>query len=307
MTPRIRTICIYHGNCADGFTAAWAAYCRLGNEVEFVPGVYGENPPDVTGADVILVDFSYKRDVLLQMADTARSVLVLDHHKTAQNDLAGLCTPRRGWSDHVHEATYWDSEKEGPYIRVEFDMTRSGAQMAWDYFIGGKRPLLVDYVGDRDLWKFDLPMSREISAWVFSHDCDFQTWNNLNARLRTQKDVHRAAEMGGAILKKHDKDIRELLKSTRREMVIGGQRVPVANLPYTMASDAAGAMASDDGVPFAATYFDAPDGRRFSLRSRGDGGADVSEIAARYGGGGHRNAAGFSMPLGWNGDEEKSQ
>jgi uncharacterized protein len=105
---------------------------------------------------------------------------------------------------------------------------------------------------------------------------------------------------GGAIERKHFKDIEELLKITTRRMVIGGVEVPVANLPYTMSSDAAGALAKNS--PFGACYFDRPDARVFSLRSRGPEGADVSEIGARYGGGGHKNAAGFQAPLGWEGD-----
>ena len=57
-------LCIYHHNCADGFTAAWVVKKAFGN-VDFHPGKYNEPPPDVTGRDVIIVDFSYKYDVLL--------------------------------------------------------------------------------------------------------------------------------------------------------------------------------------------------------------------------------------------------
>lgn len=297
-----RTICIYHGNCADGFTAAWAVWKALGDQVEFVPGVYGQDPPDVTGADVIMVDFSYKRPVLEAMADTANSILILDHHTTAEADLAGYPNPdpvagEDNWDAHlmcVHEGSYAGAPA------VLFDMGRSGAQIAWDFFHpGSPRPALVDYVADRDLWRFDLANSRAVAAWVFSHAYTFDVWSYLAERLGSV-GYNQAVHEGDAIERKHRKDITELLKVTRREMVIGGQRVPVANLPYTMASDAAGQMAED--APFAACYFDRPDARVFSLRSRGDGGADVSLIAAAYGGGGHRNAAGFQMPLGWEGD-----
>jgi nanoRNase/pAp phosphatase (c-di-AMP/oligoRNAs hydrolase) len=75
-------------------------------------------------------------------------------------------------------------------------------------------------------------------------------------------------------------------------MTIGGHRVPVANLPYTMSSDAGHEMAK--GRPFAACYWDTPEGRVFSLRSN-DEGVDVSEVAKQYGGGGHRNASGFTV------------
>lgn len=301
-----RTICIYHGNCADGFTAAWAVWRALGDAVEFIPGNYGAAPPDVAGADVILVDFSYKRPVLEALADSARSVLVLDHHRTAEADLAdfGLdmsdWTPPFGWQRHeVNVAQDLCEGVTRPAYRI-FDMARSGAQIAWDFFHPGRpRPKLVDYVADRDLWRFDLAESRAIAAWVFSHDYEFVTWDRL-ARTLDGIGFGRAADEGAAIERKHQKDIRELLRVTRREMVIGGLRVPVANLPYTMASDAAGQLAGD--APFAACYFDRPDARVFSLRSR-DEGFDVSAVAASYGGGGHRNAAGFQMPLGWDGDE----
>ncbi len=296
-----RTICIYHGNCADGFTAAWAVWRALGDEVEFVKGVYGEAPLDVAGADVIMVDFSYKRPVIEAMAEVARSILILDHHKTAQADLAGIAEPLETIYDHLGNAPERGSYHDFPYVRAIFDMDRSGAQIAWDYFHDAARPKLVDYVADRDLWRFDLPHSRAIAAWVFSHDYDFATWERL-ALVLDGGGLNMAAAGGEDIERKHHKDIAEILKVTRREMVIGGHRVPVANLPYTMASDAAGAMAED--APFAACYYDRPDARVFSLRSRGDDGLDVAEIAASYGGGGHRNAAGFQAPIGWEGDHE---
>lgn len=291
-----RPLCIYHGNCADGFTAAWVVRNALTGDVDFHPGVYGEAPPDVAGRDVVMVDFSYKRPVLEMMAHDARSILILDHHKTAQADLAGIDTPRP-WADHLHEATY----AEHGYWAALFDMDRSGAQLAWDYFYPDEtdnRPGLVDFVADRDMWRFDLLNSREIAAWVFSHDYTFETWDEIARRI--MGDFLACVAEGRAIERKHHKDIRELLKVTRREMNIGGYCVPVANLPYTMASDAAGKMAED--APFAACYFDRPGGRVFSLRSRGEDAVDVSEVAASYGGGGHRNAAGFQMPVGWEGE-----
>lgn len=70
--------------------------------------------------------------------------------------------------------------------------------------------------------------------------------------------------------------------------------VPVACLPYTLSSDAGHMMAK--GEPFAACYWDTPEGRCFSLRSAEDG-MDVSEIAKDYGGGGHKHAAGFRVPF----------
>ena len=63
-----RPLVIYHGNCADGFSAAWCFWRKYGEGADYVAGVYQQSPPDVAGRDVYLVDFSYKRDVLLEMA-----------------------------------------------------------------------------------------------------------------------------------------------------------------------------------------------------------------------------------------------
>lgn len=277
MTP---DLCIYHGNCADGFTAAWAVWKRW-PDIAFIPGVYGEAPPDVADKNVLIVDFSYKRPVMERLIEEARTVTVLDHHKTAEADLAGL-------GMHVN-------------ADILFDMTKSGAMLAWEYcHEGANPPRLVRHVQDRDLWRFELAGTREIQAAVFSHPYDFQAWEDLAAACEDSQGREDLISQGAAIERKHFKDIDELLAQTRREMVIGGYRVPVANLPYTLASDAANKLAQSQ--PFGACYFDRNDGKRvFSLRSA-EGGVDVSLIAAQYGGGGHAKASGFQAPQGWEGD-----
>ena len=291
-----KILCIYHGNCADGFGAAWAVRHALGDrDVEFHAGVYGNPPPDVKGRDVVIVDFSYKRPVIDAIGRAASSLLILDHHKTAADDLAGLRAPKT-WLDHVEQAALDCMENAEP-VRALFDMNRSGAGIAWDFFHPGQpRPRLIDHIEDRDLWRFLLPHTREIQAAVFSHPYDFTVWDELFAA-----NLELMAKQGEAIERKHHKDIAELVTVTRRRMIIGGVSVPVANLPYTLTSDAGNLMAA--GEPFAACYWDTPDGRVFSLRSREDG-ADVSAIAKSYGGGGHRNASGFRMPIGWEGDSQ---
>lgn len=264
-----KPLCIYHGNCADGFGAAWVVRKALGEEnVEFHAGVYQNAPPDVTGRDVYLVDFSYKRAVLEQMLDVARTITVLDHHKSAMDDLSGL------GMDH-------------PNLDVTFDMERSGAVITWDYFFDEPRPELLNHIEDRDLWRFALPFTREIQANVFSYPYDFGAWDEL-----MQMPIADLVTAGAAIERKHHKDIAELTKVVTRRMNIGGYNVPVANLPYTLTSDAGHLLLK--GEPFAGCYWDTPEGRVFSLRST-DEGIDVSEIAKQYGGGGHRNASGFRV------------
>lgn len=287
----MKVLCIYHAFCADGFGAAWIVRRALADGVEFHAASYGQEPPDVTGRDVLMVDFSYKRPVLNKMAETARSILVLDHHKTAAEDLDDMPA--------AMEWPTWQALAATTGLRCMraalFDMDRSGAGIAWDYFNPGvARPPLIDRLEDRDLWRFRFPDTRDVQANVFSYPYDFDIWDKL-----MEEPLQALATQGAAIERKHHKDVAELVGASRRMMVIGGHEVPVANLPYTLTSDAGHIMAQ--GQPFAACYIDTPKGRTFSLRST-DAGLDVSVIAKAYGGGGHRNAAGFIRPIGWEGD-----
>jgi len=289
-------LCIYHGNCADGFGSAWAVRKALGEEtVEFFPGVHQEPPPDCKGRDVIMVDFSYKYDVIHEIGKTAETVLILDHHKTAADDLARFPVPLDGAYDPA-AMRQWARECNAPNaIHALFDMERSGAGITWDYFHPGHpRPKLIDHIEDRDLWRFKLPGTRQVQAAIFSYPYDFEVWDRLADSFDEFGDTILRQE-GTAIERKHHKDIAELVQVVTRPMKIGGQVVPMANLPYTLTSDA-GHLLCGDEYPFAGCYWDTPEGRVFSLRSRDDG-ADVGEIAKQYGGGGHKHASGFRVPF----------
>jgi oligoribonuclease NrnB/cAMP/cGMP phosphodiesterase (DHH superfamily) len=268
----LNPLCIYHSNCADGFGAAWVFSRYADRTFNFHAGVYQDTPPDVTGRDVYLVDFSYKRDVVEDILTKAGKVVLIDHHKTAIEDLAPLIESKR--------------------IESLVSLEHSGAVLAWQYWEpkATTMPQLLHHIEDRDLWRFALARTREIQANVFSYPYDFGVWDEL---MKT--DPQKLAEQGEAIERKHHKDISELIKVVTREFVIGGFRVPVANLPYTLTSDAGHELAK--GQPFAGCYWDTPNGRVFSLRSV-DEGMDVAEIAKQYGGGGHKHASGFRVPYG---------
>lgn len=308
----MRPLVIYHGNCADGFTSAWIAHHHFNGDLDLHAGVYQTPPPDVTGRFVILIDFSYKREVLQKMADDAKFILVLDHHKSAaldlhpdvMEDMYALHKSER-WESIQHEIS---AATDGD-IYALFDMNRSGASIAWDFFFPGRSvPMLVRHVEDRDLWKFEIPGTREIQAVIFSYPYTIENWDLLDDMIRGNWQA--VYEQGQAIDRKHFKDIAELLQVTTRPMRFWVPQddtyyvVPVANLPYTMVSDAGKALLACDcygkplpaedvqfvGKSFAVCYYDGPKGRNFSFRS--DGKFDVSLVAAHYGGGGHKDAAG---------------
>lgn len=265
---------IYHDRCMDGFAAAWvfhhhARRSAIGRYPEFWAARYGSPPPDVAGRIVYMVDFSYKRAVVQGLLGRALMVTLIDHHATAIEDLAGLA----GLNSYT-------------------DPGRSGARLAWDYlFPGEPPPPLLLRVEDRDLWRFRLTDTRAVHAGLCSVPLDFAFWDELMGGGRDE--LTRLAFQGEAIDRKARLDMVALLADGRRRMVIGGFIVPVANVPPQLASDAGHELAK--GAPFAATYWDTSDGRKFSLRSRAEG-ADVSAIAADYGGGGHVHAAGFTVP-----------
>lgn len=275
---------ITHGKCYDGHTAAWA-FVRLRGGAEIVQATYGEAPPPVAGREVWVLDFSYPRNVLERMHEEAESLQILDHHKTAQEDLEGL--------------SY-----------CLFDMGRSGAGITWDVFshtlrgdcreclhpwLGHRpgcplaRPWLVNYVEDRDLWHMALPATEAVNAWIHAHPMTFEAWDKL-ASLPVSE-----AERGGICVRQYVREYGVRAREEARFERIGGHYVPTMNLPYMDCSEHVGALLeASEGFEFAAGYFRRADGRwQFSLRSRPD--FDCSQVAKLYGGGGHAQAAGFAV------------
>jgi oligoribonuclease NrnB/cAMP/cGMP phosphodiesterase (DHH superfamily) len=252
---------LYHENCDDGFGAAWTAWQALGDRARYIPVQHGEPPPEIPdGSTLTIVDFAYPRDVLIGLKERLGSLWVLDHHKTAAKDLAGLDF-------------------------TTFDMEKSGAMLAWDHWFPGEpAPPLLQYIQDRDLWLFQLPNSPEVSAALRSYPRDFPVWSTLSV------DV--LARDGIAIQRARGIQVSDHVKLAALRNV-GGYLVPVVNATCYLSDIGDQLNANYPDSPFAACYFDRADGRRqWSLRSRGE--FDVSEVAERFGGGGHRNVAGYT-------------
>lgn len=294
-----KTICIYHGNCADGFGAAWALR-RAIPDAEFHPATHGDSPPDVTGKHVYIVDFSYKKPVIESMAEQALTITIIDHHKTAVQDLAEYQSldgeeKSLGWMcPPLSAPDFYQALKDCGLdiianIRAHFDMDKSGAVLTWEHFFPDEPPpQLLLHIQDRDLWRFELPNTRKIQAALFSHPYDFDVWDQLSTRLGS------LVADGEAIERKHFKDINEFILVASYRDIIAGHVVPVLNAPYFWSSDACQIMGK--GEPFAACYWDSWEYRIYSLRSE-DNGIDVSKVAEKYDGGGHEHAAGFRIHL----------
>jgi oligoribonuclease NrnB/cAMP/cGMP phosphodiesterase (DHH superfamily) len=257
--PDPPTLVLYHAECADGFGAAWALWKRY-PACRFLPVKHGEPPPPhLAGERIVIVDFSYPRPVLEALAKEAASLLVLDHHITAQQALADL-----------------------PY--AYFDQSRSGAVLAWQWAHDAPVPWLLEYIQDKDLWHWALPHSREISAALASHPFDFALWDSFE-----QKELERE---GRAILRYENELVSKL---AAHAVLVRFEGAVVPAVQSAVLTSQIGERLSPS-YPFCIIWHDRNGRRYYSMRSRQDG-ADVGAIASSFGGGGHTHAAGFSVPL----------
>lgn len=292
-------VVIYHDHCADGFGAAWACWMRWRGQCDYVPASYGKDAPDVQGKHVLIVDFSYKADTLRHMARAAKSIIVLDHHKTAQADLAD-------WQIDDVAGEFWAGDNPmklvrenddyiGQPIAALFDMEKSGAVLAWEFCHEEPVPMLLRLIQDRDLWRFTMEETKPFSLWLRSEPFTFERFELLAQELEDGHDAHRILTEANAMQRFFEAKVAETVRMARWEHV-GGYTVMAVNCPPWMASEVGHAILEEHpSTPFAACYSDQGNSRGFSLRSSDDK-VDVSEVAKKFGGGGHRNAAGFGVP-----------
>lgn len=267
-----RPLVIYHADCLDGFCAAFMVWrCLYRDGADYLPMQYGSPAPDVAGRDVLVLDFSFPRAALLEMKRAAKSMRVFDHHKTAAEDCKGF-----DW--------------------CEFDMAKCGARIVWDWLrrTGANHmkltnePGFLAYIEDRDLWAKKIPHADLVTTALRCRPWTFQAWSDLANTF----DVSRLLTEGTAIQSFKDRLIAAAVSSAL-EVDVAGHKVMGANVSsIDIISEVGHALAQ--GRPFAAVYFTANGKTIWNLRSTKEG-LDVSVIAKRFGGGGHRNAAGFVL------------
>lgn len=255
---------IYHADCPDGFCAAYIAKKRY-PEAVLLPRSYGQPLPlaEVHGKEVLVVDFSWRTlEDVMALHNVAAEFKIFDHHKTVFETLNAL-----------------------PF--ATFDMQRSGAGITWDMLFGGfVRPWWVNYVEDRDLWRWTLPDSAAVAAYIMSLPQTVEAWTELE-----KTSLETVIEKGRTILLYINHYIEKCV-AQRQMGTIGGFSVAVVNAQYMNISDVGERLC--DFADIGMGWFERGDGIvQASLRSRGD--IDVSVIAKKFGGGGHRNAAGFQV------------
>lgn len=287
-------VCVYHFPCDDGFASAWIARKKW-PDIQLAPTNYGLPFPDkdichsrvdIEGKNVLIADFSYKPDELARLGQRAASVRVFDHHKTAEADLR----------DYAGASLSVLRNFTGGGVQAYFDMDHSGAALMWDFcFPNRPMPLMIQFIEDRDLWRFALKETRMFSLYLRSFPYDLEQWDTIADDI--DSDPALVLGQAFAIERFYDRQIADIVPTATLKSVGKWKGVPVAHGPYAFASDLAHQLLKKHpDAPFAAVVVDAYGGRTWSLRSE-DSRQDVSEVAKQFGGGGHRNAAGFRVPI----------
>jgi uncharacterized protein len=263
--PSLIDLVIYHADCTDGFGAAYSAWKHLGNRAEYYACKHGTPPPDVKGKYVAILDFSFNNATTKQMIEDAAGLIVIDHHKSAMVELHDISN-------------------------TLFDMTKSGAMLAWEWFHPGKEPpKFIQYIDDRDLWKWELPYSKEFAAAFDMVPFEFEEFE----KFEDDSVFDDAAKRGSYILAYSKTVVKKVCeKATLKKM--DGKDVMVVNASHWM-SEIGSRLAPD--CDFAMIwYWDHEDQHtKVSLRAFHET-VDVSEIAKKFGGGGHKKASGFQLP-----------
>ena len=298
----MKPLVIYHANCTDGFGAAFAAWLKLGDEAEYLPMEYGQEFDPlirVRDREIYILDFSFPKQIMDLFFEGAARVVWLDHHKTAFEMWLGSM-PRHGQYVIGTGHTVW------------LDNNKSGALLAWEYFHPGTEvPMLIQHIDDRDRWQFKLTGTKELHAAFASYKpWTFDKWKVW----RNDWDLMHRDDMvleGLAILRAHNQNVQAALKQAQVcwikalkpidlpgsfiDGILPGWQGLAANAPSFLASDLGHELANKSGT-FGLVWSMAGDGQvHCSLRSNGE--YDVSAIAKAFGGGGHRNAAGFSTDI----------
>ncbi len=146
------------------------------------------------------------------------------------------------------------------------------------------------YVEDQDLWNWKLVDSQEVNAAIGSYPRRFDDWDQLAAR-----PIESLAEEGRPIVRANRIEV-DRAANIAHPVVLGKERIEAVNAHQPRA--AIGHRLAERaryGKSWGLVYRVVGNRVDCSIYSMGD--LDVSDVALRYGGGGHRNAAGFSVSL----------
>jgi oligoribonuclease NrnB/cAMP/cGMP phosphodiesterase (DHH superfamily) len=260
-------VILYHSDCPDGFSGAWAARKKFGKHAEYIPIKHQvPPPPGLIGKEIYLIDIVYPLPIFKKLLLANKKVVVIDHHKTARDVAAA-----------AHERLY--------------DLTHSGAVLAWMYFHPGKPvPHLLRYVEDMDINTWRLPMSHELMAYFEQFEFSFETWDQL-AQNFERAAVRKRYAAEGAVIRAYKAKWVARIAARARPGMFAGERAAIVN--SGVFESEVGNFLLTHGYRIALIWRELDGLIKVSLRSVKT--VDVSKLAERYGGGGHPQAAGFKI------------
>ena len=277
---------IHHAD-ADGYADAVICSNTIsepGKNIKFYATNYGKEFPAEVGPEdeVYILDFSYKRDFLLNLKSKVKKLVVIDHHKSAEKELEGLDF-------------------------AVFDLTKSGVLLAWEYFVpeypATEPVILLDCY---DLWKKD----HELYSWdeimalhfaVTGHLKDYAFWTSLINQWKVPEELKRKGGESLINFQNHVKDIKESPQTEIFEINDLKFCVFHTDIQISLTSDA---IYTDPDLDVTGTIcFDTKEDRVLvSVRSRDKEKFNARLFCEKHGGGGHDLAAGFYLE-GFQGDE----
>lgn len=272
-------LCIYHKNCADGFAGATVLNRALRSSchIDFYAGVHGGEKPEIKKGQystIYFVDFSYDPETILEYSQLAENVVILDHHESAMKSMSDVDLPIN--------------------VHTHFDMDKSGAVITFEYFyIDVLVPLFLEYIQDHDLWKHQLSNSKEVSAGIYSLDFNFDEWESMIFSYDEEQVIENLRKRGEIILSYRQDEIDNMIEKGKYRCMFDGFDVPCINVPHSFASDVGSILSKNEH--FAVCWERQSNGYKISLRSQTGYGMNVADIAKKFGGGGHPNAAGIYL------------
>ena len=287
-----RPLVIYHKSCADGYGAAFACWLHLKDTADYVPLQYGfklEELPDVTDRVVYIVDFSLPKDMFDAVLSQARYVYWFDHHKTAFE----MWRPSEPFTDNA-----FVSENTNMYTIV-LDNQRSGALLTFNMLFPGAdyTPLLFRSLDDYDRWQFQYGDTKAFNKGLWARaPWTFEQWQAIMLSPEATIDA------GRVLLQDHEAKVKSAAEHALLPVTLPtATGLPAhglaANVPGFLTSDVGHTLAQQSGT-FALLWHITKDGfDRVKCSLRSEGSYDVSTLAKHFGGGGHKNAAGFEVPM----------
>jgi len=267
-----KIVILYHKNCPDGFGAAWAAWKKFGNKANYIPVEYQTPPPkNLKGKEVYSLDFSYPAEVIKKLKKITKKLVFLDHHITAK--------------ENIKFADF--------YV---YNVNHSGAFLTWRYFHPKKAtPKLILYIEDRDLWNFKLAGAREITTFLKTLDLNLKEFDKLAVQFERADFRKKYFETGKILLAFKEQIISGVASQAEKVRFLGIDTL-AANSPILGLRSEIGEILYDKKPPMSIIWLKDGDDLLVSLRSKGD--FDISKLAKRFGGGGHKNAGGFRIKKG---------